>query len=107
MSAVVTVCPRCGDAWAGDHGVVCRTCGGASRRLESGVAGRIYSWTTVFRGLPGTPVPYTLAYADFGPELRLFARVGEGGSVVVGAPVVLEADEDAGFRFAVADGSPA
>jgi uncharacterized OB-fold protein len=103
----IALCPRCGDASVTGHGPVCGTCGGPSRALEAGAVGRIYSWTTVVRGLPGTPVPYTLAYADFEPDLRLLARVVGDLPAEVGAPVLLEADEDAGYRFAPVNGGSA
>ena len=49
--------------------------------------GVVNSFTTVRIAPPGQEVPYSLAYADFVPNARLFGRVA--GDVAVGGQVAL------------------
>ncbi len=104
ISHAVDVCARCGDANTAPAAAPATTCpvchADAPARIPFGSTGRVYSWTTVHRGMPGVPVPYTLAYADFDGGVRLFARVT--GAVDVGTEVsVRPTDGEAGeFRLA-------
>ncbi|WAL68254.1 OB-fold domain-containing protein [Amycolatopsis cynarae] len=101
MTDAVDVCSRCGTATV--TGTVaapvppCRACGATPDRIAAGATGRVYTWSTVHRGMPGVPVPYTVAYADFPDGTRLFARVS--GSVGIGSVVTVVPEDEAGFRF--------
>ncbi|ROS44391.1 OB-fold domain-containing protein [Amycolatopsis thermoflava] len=66
-------CPFCGNTWLSDT------------TLSS--TGTVVTSTVVRVAPPGTEVPYTLAYADFAPGARLFARVR--GAAPIGATVRL------------------
>jgi uncharacterized OB-fold protein len=67
-------CPYCGDMRL-DEVVLATT-------------GEVVTSTVVRVAPPGMEVPYTVAYADFAPGARLFARV-RGGSAPIGTTVRL------------------
>ncbi|TVT58885.1 OB-fold domain-containing protein [Amycolatopsis rhizosphaerae] len=105
MTDAVDVCSRCGTATVTGTAATdvpvppCRACGATPDRIAAGAAGRVYTWSTVHRGMPGVPVPYTVAYADFDGGTRLFARVS--GAVCIGTTVTVVPEDEAGFRFVV------
>jgi uncharacterized OB-fold protein len=85
-------CGGCGAAYPLSEGPDrCPHCGG-QRLSEVSLAatGKVVTSTVVRVAPPGTEVPYTLAYADFEPGARLFARV-RGVGAPIGAKVRLAA----------------
>lgn len=69
-------CPYCGDQRLSE--------------VTLAATGEVVTSTVVRVAPPGTEVPYTLAYADFEPGARLFARV-RGENVPIGTKVRLVA----------------
>ncbi|MGI5132338.1 Zn-ribbon domain-containing OB-fold protein [Pseudonocardia sp. CA-107938] len=84
-------CARCGTVFpSADTSGRCPYCGG-TQLSDTTLAptGEVVTSTVVRVAPPGTDVPYTLAYADFAPGARLFARVR--GSAPIGSTVRLVA----------------
>jgi uncharacterized OB-fold protein len=95
MSAPVSAARRCTGCTAAfplsESPDRCPYCGGT--RLDEvtlAETGVVVSGTVVRVAPPGVDVPYTLAYADFAPGARLFARV-RGTTAPIGAKVRLAA----------------
>jgi uncharacterized OB-fold protein len=95
MSAAILAARRCAGCTAAflpsegpDH---CPYCG-CTRLGDVTLAetGEVVSSTVVRVAPPGVEVPYTLAYADFAPGARLFARL-RGTAAPIGAKVRLTA----------------
>ncbi|GAA5040538.1 putative OB-fold protein [Thermocatellispora tengchongensis] len=85
-------CPYCGDDRLGE--------------VTLAETGEVVSSTVVRVAPPGADVPYTLAYADFAPGARLFARV-RGGAAPIGTPVrLVAAPEPDHYIFEVEEHHP-
>lgn len=107
MSAALAVlearsCPRCANATVDATPVRCPFCGAAELQpVVVSAVGVVQSATTIRLAPPGVDVPYTVAYADFEPHVRLFARVATSVEtpVTIGDTVRIELLEDPVERF--------
>lgn len=95
MSAPVSAARRCAGCTAAfplsEGPDRCPYCGGtALDDVTLAETGEVVSSTVVRIAPPGAEVPYIVAYADFAPGARLFARV-RGTAAPIGAKVRLAA----------------
>lgn len=95
---LVQVCRDCGHAEFPPAANRCPRCLGSSLdRQERAAAGTIHSFTVMHRSFPSFEVPLTIAFADFGSDLRLMGHVIgiEPSDVRIGAAVAVVDDDDA------------
>jgi uncharacterized OB-fold protein len=101
VGVTLAICPVCRDV-AAAPGEPCPSCARETEAIALPETGRLYASTTVFRAPAGTPVPFRLGYADFDPDVRLFARLPIDAELAVGDPVRVVLDDRDGFRLIAA-----